>query len=470
MIFLCIFTSFYIAKINNLKGVYSLKRTDFFSMDLSKPPIFSEDEYFTKKYIFYLSNERLPQERRNIKISLFEQNLLKLVAKQQGLSLHQLYRIYTAYHPIKYSTLRAKLNRWAKKNILHLRKPNVKNAMMVHNVYSIGRLGLELLSVEDGKKWLAINEDIFKDKNNYVHGIGQQEMVVQLMLHYMQHDIHFQSIAPYDLFGEDKSLGVPDWFLIYEDENKVKHHFYLEFDGKSKKLSALNNKHQLYIQRAIENPEQKINVLYSLLDEEFHYRMLKEPSGPKRVSNFKSYFSNDIELPKNLTINVHYLHRIGPATEYLFFPQDHQSKLEILKDHFTSTLNLSVNEMLSDGFYLRETPEHFYADKIWELRNSNGKLEERILIVAGQEGDIRNYQRINHLYSSMKKRRFSSTIHRLIIIYEDELSSLSDSIGTKFDHSVLITDKESLKNNNKPFKKFYGIFKTTDTSYPINNE
>ncbi|MFD1609797.1 replication-relaxation family protein [Oceanobacillus luteolus] len=446
-----------------------MEHHDFFFTDLGKPPIFTDKEYFQKKYVFDLSNEVVPQERQKAKITLFEQNLLRLIARQQALSLDQLYRIYNAYFPIKYKTLRMKLNRWGEKKILHVRRPSIKNAMMLHNIYSIGKVGLKILAIEDGEEWLEVNNNLFKEKTNYTHGIGQQEVVVQLMLHYMKHNIHFESIAPYSLFGVDKSLGIPDWFLKYRSDEKNEHNLFIEFDANSEKLNALNDKHKAYIQRAIENPDENITVLYSLIDEEFHYRILKPPSGPKRVSNFKSYFAEpNIVLPKNLTINVHYLNRVGPATEYLFLPQDIKAKLNILEKHFVNEFHLNVDHVLSKDFYMQEIPKEHYADGIWELRNTEGLLEERILVVVAQEGDIRSFQRIDSLFHAIKKRRLVSTVHRLVIIYNDDISSLSDSHGTKFDRSVLTTDVESLVNKSKkPFRSFYGVFKTKQTEYPL---
>lgn len=449
-----------------------MQEHDFFYTDLSKPAIFTDEEYFKKKYSFELSNEAVQQERKNVKITLFEQNLLRLLAKQQALSLHQLSRIYNAYYPIKIDTLRKKLNRWAEKKVTIVDSPNIKNSMMPHNIYSIGRVGLEILSIDDGDKWLNIINNLFNERENYVHGVGQQEVVVLLKLHYMKYNIHFHSISPYALFGEDKSLGIPDWFLKYQDEEKMERHIYIEFDSKTKKLNATKEKHQAYIQRALENPDENITVLYSLIDEEFHYRLLSKPSGPKRIGNFKSYFAEpNVTLPENLTINIHYLNRVGPATEYLFLPQDNQNGLRVLKEYFMNELQLSVEPISSDGFYLREIPEQHYADDIWELRNTEGLLEERILVVVAQEGDIRSFQRIDSLFHAIKNRRFVSTVHRLVIIYNDDISSLSDSHGTKFDRSVLTTDVESLVNKSKkPFRSFYGVFKTKQTEYPLEKE
>jgi hypothetical protein len=420
--------------------------------------------------VAYLTFGKKLRERKRTHITLFEQNLLKFIAFQQRLSLEQIKRVYNYFYPIKLNTLKKKLNRWTESNILiSYRNEDFTNLC---NLYSIGRKGLNLLAGADHEKWLDIDPNEIKRVTNYSHQIGYQEVVINLLLHFLDHSIHFHSYRPRLIFEEDqKEYGMPDWFLTHRLNDGTLKDFYIEYDNNNMSHPEIRMKNKAYIKKALDNPDKDITLLYSLVEQDFHYRGVSKHSSRKRIANFKAHFLDDeLAFPDNLTVNVHLLSRVSHVVDNLLIPKekDNAIKLQALKDYFVSHYGYRVEEVLSDGFYFREVPTCYYADSILELYDHENKLVERIGIFFPNEGDIRSFQQVAGFYQMREGRLFTSTVHRLVLIYEDDISAVSDNFGIKFGKAALLTDVDSLRNNKEaPFRSFTGLNPTKKREYPF---
>lgn len=446
-------------------------------MDLRCPPYYSEDEYFKVKQTIYISNEFHKVLRKNIKISFFELNLLKLLAIQQVLSTHQLHRIYNAYHPdpIKKVTLLKKFSRWAEKGIVNVKISKSSVFGNNHNLYSIGDTGIKILVelsylTED---WLDINTSILLKKKRTRHFIGQQDVAVELFSKLNKDELFFETIPPYQMFGDNKEFGVPDWILRFYDKEQAPYTFYVEFDvGTESITNKINNKYLTYIDRANTHPEENIILLLSAMDETFHYRGEKSPAGEERIANLKRFFiEKEVKLPSNLQVNVHLRSRVANVVKNYLLPMDKQGLVNILIQHFEKKWGYAVEENSSVGFYQRGVPEEHYADNILEIRNNNGQLIERIGVIVAEEGNIHSLQKINGFYQAMKSRSFISTIHRLVILHEDSLSISNDSYGIEFNREVLLGDCQAILQDKKlPFMMFTGVYQKKPIAYPFQNK
>lgn len=446
--------------------------TEFSLLDLSRPDYIKE-ELFNEKNTHYLVGDHYDDDSIYIEASLFDLFLLKTLAEQQTLSIKQLHRIHIAYFPVILETLRKRLRRWSEKGVVKvLRTENTVFA--TQNIYSIDFEGVRLL-VKTGhlrKPWLNVDVSKFlNDKKDYIkHTIGQQDVVVELLTKLKDDGILFESIAPKRYFEQEEwGEGIPDWLLRYREVDKDDVYFFVEFDTGSESVNVVKEKFKAYIRRAEKNPDKKIVLLFSMLDSSFHYKWDSKPVKEGKHANFKKVFmDSDVIIPSNLVINVNFRNRVSTVVKEIIKPMDIEERIQPLLEHFKNNWSMKVEEILSDGFYQREVSKDYYADKVLEIRDSSGGLKERVGLIVAKEGDIDNFKRINGFYEAMEGRLFSDTVHRMIVLYDDERSMDDVIVNEPFNKRVLLASRaDLLESGVHPFKRYSSRFATRTLEYPF---
>lgn len=110
---------------------------------------------------------------------------------------------------------------------------------------------------------------------------------------------------------------------------------FIEFDVGTERNKEVFGKFDSYIRLAKDNPERNMVVLFSVMDESFHYRGDKNVIGKQRLGNIKHFFLKDNkEVPPNLKFKISYRNRIQHIVKRDLIESDKNSVLDSLEVFF----------------------------------------------------------------------------------------------------------------------------------------
>ncbi|MFJ6414439.1 replication-relaxation family protein [Terribacillus saccharophilus] len=396
---------------------------------------------------------------RGVNLQDFELDLLRILANQKLVTSKQFLNLYNMYKPISGDSLRVKLSRWSKYDVVSTQNVRVQRRFgnpLKH--IRIGQNGIRILV--DMKMlspdWNKVEIKKFSQIKNYDHYFGIQEIATKTIINLQNKLSDFKSISPGFADGSAVSEGelsliaadnvVPDWIL--SSKGQV---LFLEFDTGNESLHVIQDKVRHYISLSKRDHSNKYIVLFSLIDESMRTLRYYPDNRKIRINNMKmaikETFDSVVGNSSNLSVYVVSLNRSVRLAEEILIGTKPYGLLnqEIELDTFATLIN--DNNGLDFRF---ENIRHAGSqtghtlDTIVEIVNKSSGRRTNASLLLMDEGNVDMIAKVKRFsdYSQMNVLDKDSKI--LIGVYKNKVQLENEIIGINLPN-VYFTDMDSWK-------------------------
>ncbi|MFB1100378.1 replication-relaxation family protein [Terribacillus sp. JSM ZJ617] len=396
---------------------------------------------------------------RGVNLQDFELDLLRILANQKLVTSKQFLDLYNMHKPISGDSLRVKLSRWSKYDVVSTQ--NVRVQRRFGNPLKHIRIGQNGLRVLVDMKilspdWNKVEIKKFSQIKNYDHFFGIQEIATKTIINLQNKLSDFKSISPGFADGSAVSEGelsliaadnvIPDWILSSKGQM-----LFLEFDTGNESLHVIQDKVRHYISLSKRDHSNKYIVLFSLIDESMPTLRYYPDNRKIRINNMKMAIKETFDSvggnSSNLSVYVVSLNRSVRLAEEILIGTKPYGLLnqEIELDTFATLIN--DNNGLDFRF---ENIRHAGSqtghtlDTIVEIVNKSSGRRTNASLLLMDEGNVDMIAKVKRFsdYSQMNVLDNDSKI--LIGVYKNKVQLKNEIIGINLPN-VYFTDMDSWK-------------------------
>lgn len=417
---------------------------------MSRDFFWKEETMSRKHYIF-------GKNRQGVSLSNQDLYVLKHLWNHRLMSTSQLIKVDTYFSKNHENTVRNKLRRWEKFELVVSGEYRFGQVGQKYKYYRIGTMGVDILFQEglltEQDRKVPIKR--FFQVKNIDHAVATQEVVTDVLIRSKEKgaalDSYSWSNYPYhDKNSSTKSILLyPDWILVNGG-----YHVNLEIDSGSEQLSEIKDKINKYMEYSAQNPEQQHTVVISVIDDTIRSNNEYGKDRSKRIAGIKHAIRDMPGLSESkLQVYVLSLARTASLILQLFaaekplHPFERVGVLNECVDTWTIQNEYFIYEIESktEDIYPNNMENSLKGDAHLLFRDRGLEKDYHILAVVMEEGNVKDLDRLCFLTMFLNQRRFTSTVYKIIAIYQSEDEFTADIIGCSLDN-VLFGSTELWRN------------------------